>query len=54
MHERGSSRHIFILILQEYRSNTHISIPRHCAQNKESEEEREKRRGAKHFFFYRR
>ena len=23
MHERGSSRHIFILILQEYRSNTH-------------------------------
>jgi len=34
-------------------THTH-SIPRHCAQNKESEEEREKRRGAKHFFFYRR
>ena len=56
MHELkgGSSRHI---IYSYHRSTgvTHThSIPRNCAQNKESEREREKRRGAKHFFFYRR
>jgi len=52
---KGGTSHVFILSTGVPTGVTHThSIPRNCAQNKESEEEREKRRGAKHFFFYRR